>query len=446
MNLKTKLLKFYSRTKVYLVNTSWIMSEKVLNMGISFLVTPLVARYLGPEKFGILAYATSYVALFVIAGNVGLNGMVVRELVKYPDADEEIMGTSFALKGAGYLVGTVLLLIFIFLTEEYQSTEFWLLIILTVTLLFQPFDVIDFWFQSRLEAKYTAISKTLALVVSAGLKVTLIFVGANVILFSLANVIQAVFGAILLVLFYRCKSRLSLKNWQVSLTRAKYLLSQGWMVFLGSIFAVIYLKVDQVMLKWLVGAEDVGIYAVAATLSEAWYFVPAAIVASFFPKLIKLRDAAPSAYHKRLQQIFDLLFMLALGVAIAITLIAQPLITIMFGEAYQPAASILVIHIWAALFIFMRAAFSKWILIENVLMFSLITQGMGALANVALNYWLIPIYGGEGAAYATLISYATASYVALVLYSKTRLVFWMMTKSIFSPIRYATALLLKIKT
>ena len=422
------------------------MSEKVLNMGINFFATILVARYLGPEQFGILAYAISFVALFAIVGHVGLSGMVVRELVKYPATNEEIMGTSFVLKGMGSLVGIVLLLVFIFLTEEYKSTEFWILIILMFSLLLQPFDVVDFWYQSRLEAKYTAISKILALVVSAGLKVSLVFVGANVILFSLANVIQAVFGAILLVLFYRFKSRLSLKNWKFSLTRAKYLLSQGWMVFLGSIFAVIYLKVDQVMLKWLVGAEDVGIYAVAATISEAWYFVPAAIVTSFFPKLIKLRDADPSIYHKRLQQIFDLLFMLALVVAATITFIAQPLIIVMFGEAYQQAAPILVIHIWAALFIFMRAALSKWILIEHVLMFSLITQGMGALANVALNYWLIPIYGGEGAAYATLISYATASYLALVLYSKTRLIFWMMTKSIFSPIRYVIAPLLKTNT
>ena len=128
---------------------------------------------------------------------------------------------------------------------------------------------------------------------------------------------------------------------------------------------------------------------------------------------------------------------MALGVAIVVTLIAEPLITLMFGQSYQAATPILIIHIWSALFIFMRTAFSKWILIENVLMFSLITQGLGALANVALNYWLIPIYGGEGAAYSTLFSYATASYFALVLYPKTRTVFWMMSKSLFSPVRYS---------
>ena len=190
------------------------------------------------------------------------------------------------------------------------------------------------------------------------------------------------------------------------------------------------------MLKWLAGAEEVGIYSVAVTLSEGWYFVPVAIVASFFPRLIEIKQKNPTLYYYRLQQLFDFLLILAFTVAIILTIIAEPLISILFGDAYAASAPILVVHIWTALFIFMRAAFSKWIMIENVLMFSLITQGLGALVNVALNFWLIPQYGGLGAAYATLIAYATASYFALLLHPKTRIIFVMMTKSFLSPIRY----------
>jgi len=436
---KFKIL--FSRLRVYFVNTSWIMSEKMLNMSITFFVIILVARYLGPEQFGILAYANSLVALFAIAGHSGLSGLVVRELVKHPKTREETMGTSFMLKGAGYLLGFVFLVIFTLLTEEQQTPEFWILLILATSMLFRPFDVIDFWFQSQLEAKYVAISRTIGLVLSSTFRVGLVFTGAHLILFALANVLQVAIESLFLILFYLFRSNLSPTNWKASLSRTKELFSQGWVVFLGSVFAVIYLKVDQIMLKWLVGSEEVGLYAVAATLSEAWYFVPVAIVASFFPKLIKLKESDPELYKTRLQQIFDLLFMLALLVAIAVTLLAQPIITLMFGNPYLESASILVVHIWAALFIFMRAAFSKWILIENVLIFSLITQGMGAIANVFLNLLLIPEYGYIGAAYATLISYAISSYLALMFYCKTRPVFWMMTYSIFLPIRYLSLFL-----
>lgn len=412
------------------------MGEKIAVMGLGFLVTIVLARYLGPEQFGILSYAISLVALFGVAGHAGLSGLVVRELVKDPDNNQVIMGTSFILKGLGYLIGFILILLVAFITETAGSVDFWVLIILAFSLLFKPFDIIDFWFQSILQAKYTAISRTLATVASSIAKLLLVVLGAQLVLFAIAHLIQTILAVILLIFFFFVKSKMNIKDWQFSKEKAKELFKQGWVVFLGSIFAVIYLKVDQVMLKWLVGTEEVGIYAVAATLSESWYFVPAAIVASFFPKLIKIKEENHALYHHRLQQLFDFLFAIALGVAVFVTFVAQPVILNLFGESYAGAVPILVVHIWAALFIFMRAVFSKWILIENMLIFSLITQGFGALANILLNLWLIPEFGGLGAAYATLIAYATASYFALLLNSKTRVVFIMMTKAIFSPIRY----------
>jgi len=412
------------------------MAEKVLNMGLAFFVTVFVARYLGPEQFGVLAYATSLVALFAVAGHMGLSGLVVREIVKHPEAREETLGTTMALKSTGIGIGFIALVLFAFFSEELGSDTFWILLIISASLLFKPFDIIDFWFASQVQAKYTAMARSISLVLTSLFKVVLVVTGASLIMFAYATTLQSIFGALLLFYFYTKLKNIPFSHYKVSWQKAKELLSQGWMVFLGAIFATIYLKVDQVMLKWLVGTEEVGIYAVAATLSEAWYFIPTAIIASLFPKLIELRKNNESQFYKRLQQIFDLLFALALGVAIVVTLIATPLILLFFGETFAESSAILTIHIWAALFIFMRAAFSKWILIENALMFSLITQGFGAVANVGLNLLLIPHYGGEGAAYATLISYAMASYGALFFYKKTRPIFWMMSKAMFSPISY----------
>jgi len=212
---------------------------------------------------------------------------------------------------------------------------------------------------------------------------------------------------------------------------------------LGSFFAVIYLKIDQVMLRWMVGDTAVGVYSVASTMSEVWYFIPTAIVASFFPRLIELKKEDSGLYHKKLQQIFDILFIIALAVAIAVNLLAPHLIGLLFGAVYQDAGAILVIHVWAALFIFMRAALSKWILVENLLVFSMITQGFGALVNVILNFYLIPLFGGQGAAIATLISYATASYFSLLVTPKSREVFVMMSRAMLSPVRLPYMYLLR---
>jgi O-antigen/teichoic acid export membrane protein len=433
----TAIKSLFDKLKLYLFNASWMMAERLLNIGVGFVTAVLLARYLGPEQFGILAYAISMTAIFASAGHMGLAGLVVREVVKKPDKVPETLGTTFMLKLAGMAIGYALILIYTLTFEQIGSTEFWMLLIVASAIFFQTFDVVEYWFQSQVQAKYPAIAKSTSLVIAAGIKVALVLSGAGVVAFAFAHTAQFMLAALILAMLYKGTTAVSLTTWKASFAKAKELLSQGWIIYLGSIFAVVYMKIDQVMLKWMVGAEEVGVYAVAAQLSEAWYFLPTAIVASFFPKLIKLHEADPARFNHRFQQLFDVLFILAIVLAILVSLVAGPLIALLFGAEYQNSASILTIHIWAGVFIFMRAAFSRWILIEGALMFSLITQGLGALANIGLNMLLIPSYGGEGAAMATLISYAIASYAALLVHKKTRPVFFMMTKSMFSPVRYA---------
>ncbi|TGG95251.1 flippase [Natronospirillum operosum] len=414
------------------------MGDKITSLGVGFLVTVVVARYLGPVQFGTYSYAISAAALFAAAGHMGLSGLVVREIVKKPDERGVTLGTTLGLKFIGMAGGYAILLAYAAAYEGVNSLEFAALVIAGAVLLCRPLDIIDYWFQAFVQARYVTTVRLTGLAVSSVLKLFFVYLGLGVLYFVAANLIQAIVIALMFFAVYRLKSSLQISDWTFSWKKAKELFSQGWVVYLGSIFAVIYLKVDQVMLRWFSGSESVGIYSVAAQLSEAWYFVPVAIVASFFPKLIKLKEEDPDQFNKRLQQLFDLLFILALGVAIAMTLLSEWVIILFFGMHYIDSAGVLIIHIWAAIFIFMRAAFSKWILIENALVFSLITQGAGAIVNIVLNYFLIPDYGVKGAAYTTLVSYAFASFFSLSIYSKTRPIFFMMLRSMFSVFRYSS--------
>ena len=426
----------YWRVRQYAHNSFWIMGEKILGLGLGFVATVFVARYLGPEDFGSLAYALSLAALFAAAGHMGLSGLVVREIVKDEAGRGETLGTVAFLKFLGMGAGYVVLLIYAASYEGPGSTEFYLIAFAGVALLFRPIDVIDFWFQAFVQARYSAIARILAQLATTAFKLALVLAGASLVYFATAQILNAALAAFFLLVLFWLKAELGVSHWHFSWARAKALVSQGWLIYLGTIFAVIYLKVDQVMLRWLADTQEVGQYAVAAQISEAWYFVPTAIVASFFPKLIQLREANEALFKYRLQQLFDALLLVGLAVAVVMTMAAPMVISVFFGSDYAASGSILVIHVWASIFIFMRAAFSKWILIENALVFSLITQGLGALANVLLNLALIPMHGGIGAAYATLLSYATASFLALFFYSRTRPVFWQMAWALLSPIRY----------
>jgi len=166
-------------------------------------------------------------------------------------------------------------------------------------------------------------------------------------------------------------------------------------------------------------------------------------VSSFFPSLLKAKAQGIEIYHSKLQKIYDLLVYIALILAIPITFLGTPFIKLLYGDAYEEAGQILSIHIWASVFIFMRSLLSKWLIAENLFVFSFVTHTSGAVVNILLNLILIPQLGGIGAAIATLISYATASYFSLFLNSKTWDMAMMMTKALIVPIRNINSLITK---
>ncbi|MEA2018495.1 MAG: flippase [Campylobacterota bacterium] len=441
------LTKFFLNNKEfskYFKNTSWMLVEKVYKLGTILFINILIARYLGPEQFGYLAYVISLVALFAVTTHMGLSALVVKELVSTPAKSGEVLATVFYIKLLGAVLGFSILIAINLLTEELFSLNFLVLLIISLSIFFKPFEVIDFWFIANVQAKYTAIVNTISLMITSLFQVVFVLISMSLVWFSLANFLQSFLVAIIFIYFFYKKIKLSASKLNFSLEKAKYLLSKSWMIMLGGLFAIIYLKIDQIMLKWMIGNESVGVYAIASSLSEVWYFLPTIIVTSLFPKIIEMKNSFSVNYHQRLQQLFDLLFVIAFVLAILVSIFANDVILFLYGQEYALAGQILSIHIWAGVFIFMRALFSKWIIIEDMLMFSLITQGFGALTNIILNFILIPKYGAYGAAFATLFSYAIASYVVLVFYTKTREVFWMMSKAIISPIRYPI-LLIKAK-
>ncbi|WP_198597269.1 flippase [Gracilimonas amylolytica] len=430
---KFKDLLETSEVRKYTLNTSWMMGEKILAIALTMVTSIIVARYLGPEKFGILSYAISLSSLFAIATHMGLSGLAVRELVNKPKETPELMGSIFGVKFIGAMIAFTGYLVFINLFSDKSSTEFWVLILVSVTIFLKPFEVFDYWFQAKVKAKYSSIVRSVSITAVSILKIILVITSAGLLEIAATYVVQTVIVITLFTYFFIKKADIQIRNWSFNINKVKELLGEGWMLMLGAIFAMVYLKIDQIMLRWIVGADEVGIYSVAARISEAWYFIPTIIVSSIFPKLLELKKENPEKFHRRLQQLFNFLFLIALGLAILISFISTPLIETLYGLEYQKAAIILSIHIWAGVFIFMRAAFSKWVLVEDAVAFSLITQGLGALVNIILNIILIPYFQGFGAAVATICSYSMASYIALLFYKKSRPVFWMMTKAIFSP-------------
>ena len=416
-------------------NTGWLFGEYGLKLVVGSIVGVLLARYLGPEQFGIYNYALAFVVLLEPISSLGLNAIITRNIVRNPEAKEEILGTAFAMRLIG---GFLSLIIIVSLNWLLQPDNLLLILfvgLLSIGNLFKAFQVIDFWFQSQVLSKYVVIAKSLTLLISFAIKITLIFVEAPLIAFIAASAIELIFIGVGLVIAYQICGQ-KILDWRFKFTCGQKLILRSWPLIISGFGAALYLKIDQIMLAQFVTKTDLGIYAVAASISEIWYFIPRAIVSSIFPSLLKTREESPKNYNNKLQKLYDFLFCTSLLITVPVTFAATPLLTVLYGQAYRQAGLILSIHIWASLFIFMRAALSKWLIAEDLLKFSLVTHGLGAIANVTLNLFLIPKLGGIGAAIATVISYAVASYLALFIHPKTYHTARMMTLALTSPIRF----------
>lgn len=415
-------------------NSGWLMFENMFRMITGLIVGILVARHLGPKDFGILSYALSIITFLGTFTYLGLSGIVVREIVNNPEEKNEILGTTFFLKLFGGIFAFLVVSCIAFFIHKPSEIECWVLIIIGLSLFVRPFRTIEYWFHSKTQAKYKVIANSIAFVGSAVLQVFFVLIGVSIIYFAIASSFKFFLMAALLIIVYYIRGS-SISEWRLQWSKAKELLSKSWIIILSGFLALINLKIDQIMLRWMVSDQEVGIYAVAARISEVWYFIPTAVAMSVFPKLLELKKSNNSKYNKRLQQILDIFFVVSFLLAILITIFANPVIPVLFGEKYISSAVILSIHIWAGIFMFMRALFSKWVFIEDALFFSLISHGSGAIANVILNIFLIPHLGGKGAATATLVSYAVSSYFFLFIYSKTRPLAGMMSKSFAFPFR-----------
>ncbi len=412
-------------------NSGWLMGERALTMLLALSIHVWLARYLGPAGFGLLSYAISIVGLFGTFTYLGLSGLVIRDLVAEPRARDEILGTVFGLKFAGGLLGLFGILVVLYFHPSDPTTRL-VVAIAAGGLTFQAFRVIEFWFASRVESRFAVIASAAAAVASAVLNGTLILAQAPLVAFAVVLVMQPAALAGGLLLAYSARGG-SLSQWRFDRSRAKSMLSQSWPLALASVGALVYLKIDQVMLGIIAGTEQVGTYAVAARLSEVWYVIPTALALSVFPKIVESKQEGEAVYHRRLQRTYNVLAGLALGVALVVTVLSGPVIEFLYDGRYQESSRILVVHIWACPAMFMGALLSKWLIAEGLLAFSFTRHVIGAVTNVALNLVLIPEFGGIGAAFATLVAYTFASYVACFTDSRTRIAGRMMTRAILGP-------------
>jgi PST family polysaccharide transporter len=411
-------------------NTSWLLADRIFQLGLALVIGIWVARYLEPKEYGLLTFAMSFVSLFSAIAELGLGTIVIRDIARDPACKDETLGTAFALQLVGGILTLVLTVGTISLLKPSEILIRWLVGIVAAGTIFQAFRTTDYWFQSQLQAKYIVVGNNLVSVVYGVLRIGLIRLQATVIAFAWASLAEAALRGVAMVVAYHISGN-HLSAWRCSLLRAKTLLQESWPLVLSGLAVYVYSKIDQVMLgSMLSDTTQLGYYSVAVKLSELFDFIPMLIYQSVFPKLSSLKERNPEDYINKFQIYFDLMALFWILVAVPVSFLSPYIVNILYGKSYAASAPILSLYVWAQFGSNFGVARSAYLAVEGKLQYSLYLSVIGALTNIAINYIFIPKLGAIGATMATLITYFFVIVLSNFYFRDLRLVGKMIVRSL----------------
>ncbi len=384
-------------------NSAWQVSDKIVRMGVAVFVVLWVARYLGPFRYGQLNFAVALTAVFGSIATLGLDTIVIRELVKFPERNDVVLGSAFVLKLTGASLTLLAVTILVTILRPGDKLILLLTVLSAAGFLCQSIPI-DLYFQSKVQAKYIVLSANGGFLLMALAKVVLILIGAPVVAFAWASFFELFLAAVFILIAYSHNQQ-SVWKWRCSMHEMLSLLRDSWPLVFTGISVMISMRVDQVLIGQMLNDRQVGFYAAAVKLSELWYFIPVALAASTYPALIESKKRDEELYYRRLQQVYDMLVTLAIVIAVAMTFLSGPIIHLLYGSAYESSSGPLRILIWSGIAVSFGCAWSNWMILEGRAKTLFYFQLTGAIVNILLNLILIPRFGIIGSSLATLISY-----------------------------------------
>ena len=383
-------------------NAFWIISCRIVQSVFALLVNILTARYFGPANFGLINYAASIVAFFAPIMSLGITEILVNELIKEPEKEGEILGTSLVMTLVSAVSCIFLIAIFVNLVNPGETDTMIVTVLYSFLLIFQSLELIQYWFQSKYMSRYTSLTVLFAYIIVSAYKMFLLLLKKSIYWFAISHSLYYFLIAIVLLGFYKKLGGLKFK---FSFSRVKCLWKQGKHYIIPGVMGLILAQSDRIMLKLMCNNDEVGFYSAAISIAGLTSFVFTAIITSMRPLILENKTSDEKSYEKNIVRLYGIVIYLSLLQSIFISLLAKPIVFILYGNDYlSNTAPMLQIVVWYTAFSYVGGVRTVWILAEQKQKYLWIISFFGMIFNIALNYLLIPQWGGNGAAIATLIT------------------------------------------
>lgn len=399
-------------------NASWLIGGKLAQMIISFFVGLITARYLGPDNYGLINYGNAYLTFFVPICTLGLDSIIVNELIKNEKQSGKILGSTIGIRCISSFVAIAMIQIILMIIEP-NNTLLWKITFLqSGTLLFRSFDMIEYWYQSKLQSKVTSIITFIAYVITAIYKIIILILGKSVIWFAFSNTLDLLLIAILYTSTFCIKEKIRLK---FSITCVTDCLKKSYHFILSSLMVAVYAQMDRIMLGKMLDERAVGLYSVGTAICAMWTFVLLAIINSIRPSIIEAkRDGLEEKYHSRIVQLYAIVFWIGVFVSVCFCVFGKFIIYVLYGKAYMGALGAFRIVTWYTCFSYLGVARGTWMVCENKQKYEKILAFFGAVFNIIFNIVFINLWGICGAAVATLLTEILTNFLVPFMFKDIR--------------------------
>lgn len=401
----------------FIGNTGWMMFRNIYSMLVSLIVGSLSARFLGPSNYGLLTYGSAIISFFTTVSKLGMDSVVVAELVRKPQKEGVFLGTALAMRFVTSVLSFLAIWGFVLVFEPGNQLLQIVTILQATAIIFQSTEVFYFWFQARMEMKYVTLVAMAALTVTSIWRLALLAGEAGVQWFALSASISALVCGICIGIIFSRKSGIRL---QFCWSEGRGVLRKSYHFIINGLAVTLYMQLDRIMLGKMADETAVGLYGAASALAVMWEFVPTSIINSAEPILLKTYDKNKEKFETQYQMLLMGITAMGIAVGLGFTVFSKLIIFILYGEEYYGAVPALSILIWATCFSMIGTARGIWIISSGKNKYSKYFTSMGAIINAALNAFVIPKWGFVGASATTLISEIFVSMAAPLVFPETR--------------------------
>ncbi|MBB6461216.1 flippase [Flammeovirga kamogawensis] len=432
MSIKQTFINWYKKdgVKSILQNINWLVLDRILRMVGGLLINAWVSRYLGPTKMGIWDISVSVASLFLIFSSFGLDRLAIRNFVNSDrDTTNSNLSVLFSIRSITALIAFLAsgaVLQYIADGSQERIIVGWMI---SSSILVQVFDILTFKLQADLLSKYTVIAKGIGFIISSLLKIICITESLSLEYFVATYLIDFIFGFLILsIIFIRKYPDLEFKF-------SKTVFKDYWTTFLplllSSLAFIIYSKIDQIMIDRMIDETAVGVYTRAVKLNDIAIAIYTIMASSLFPELTKQFNKGIKDLNKSYERICSMLSGLSYIGVIATILLSDFVIEILYGASYAGAADNLKILIIGMIFLYNGGMKGNYLILLNKKKIITITSFASIFINIGMNALLIPKFGANGAAMASVVTLCFVNFLINFLFKDTRIVGKIQFRSFF---------------